>query len=139
MLHAQPHALDVDADEGVELGLGALGQLALLDLDTGVVEGVVQATVGGDRGVHQGLDLGIAAHVAAHENRFAARRTDQSCGAFAACHVDIGNHYFEALIAESQGRRTTDTGSATGDQGNLAGKTQTHLRVLTRRESLRRV
>ena len=48
------------------------GVAALLDLDTGVVEGVVQATVGLNGATHQLLHVSIPGYVARHEQRFAA-------------------------------------------------------------------
>ncbi|MNZ84323.1 hypothetical protein D3C78_1030750 [compost metagenome] len=126
MLHAQPHALHVDAHDGVELALLAVGQTTLLDLDAGIVEGIVQAAIGGHGAVHQRLDLGVAGHVAANEGGLAAGSADQLGGRLAARSIDIGNHDLGALTGERQGGGATDAGTGAGDQGNLAGKQLTH-------------
>ncbi|MNP17640.1 hypothetical protein D3C76_1100780 [compost metagenome] len=126
VLHAQPHTLDVDAHDRVELSLAAFGQAALLDLDTGVVEGVIQTPVGLDRAPHQLPHIRLAGDVAADEQGLAAVIADQLDRAFATGGIKVGHHHFQALGGKCQCRRPANPRSTTGDQGNLAGKSHAH-------------
>ncbi|MNO84921.1 hypothetical protein D3C76_762750 [compost metagenome] len=132
VLHAQPHTLDVDAHDGVELRLATLGQTALLDLDASIVVGVVQPAIGGYQPFMQLAHIGLPGHVAGDEHRIAARIVDQAHRGFAADRVEVGHHHFQAFTGKSQRRRPANTRSAAGDQGYLAGKGHAHRLLLTR-------
>ena len=130
VLHAQPHAFDVDAHDGVELGFAAFVEAPLLDFDARVVEGVIQAAVGLDYAGHQRLHLSVAADIAAHEQRFAAGLTDQFDRLLATRHIDVRHHHLEAFAGKCLGGGATDSVSGARYQGDLTGETHAHDCVL---------
>ncbi|MNO94566.1 hypothetical protein D3C76_861860 [compost metagenome] len=130
ILHAQPHAFDVDAHDRVELVDRTLGQFALLDLDAGVVEGIVETAVGIDHFIHQIFYIAFQRNVATHERRFAACRTDQRYRAFAPRRVHVGNHHLQAFGGKCLGSGPADTGCRACHYCHLAGKRHAHCSVL---------
>ncbi|MNH22654.1 hypothetical protein D3C79_825180 [compost metagenome] len=126
VLHAQPHPFDVDAHDGVELCLAALGQAALLDFDTGIVVGIVQATVGLNDLLMQPAHISVTGHVTGHEQRLATGLVDQRCGALTTDRIKVGYHHLEPLTGKRQSRRPADTRRTASDQCYLAGKGHAH-------------
>ncbi|CRO11323.1 hypothetical protein PAERUG_P62_London_9_VIM_2_01_14_00777 [Pseudomonas aeruginosa] len=138
VLHAQPDALHVDSHDGVELGFVAVGQLALLDLDTGVVEGIVETAVGRCATLYQRLDLGVAGDVAANEEGFASRLADRLDRALAAGAVQVGDHHLDPGGGEGQRGSPADARRTASDQCDLAGKKFAHLLLLGKSPSANR-
>ncbi|MNH17804.1 hypothetical protein D3C79_774890 [compost metagenome] len=126
MFHAQPHALDVDAHDRVELRFAAFGQTALLDFDTGVVEGIVQPPIGLDSACQQLLHVGLTGDITSDEQCLTACRADQFDRGFAADSVEVCHHHLQTFSRKGQRRRPANTCCAPGDQGNLARKTHAH-------------
>ncbi|MNJ60487.1 hypothetical protein D3C77_562230 [compost metagenome] len=70
--------------------------------------------------------LGFAGNVTGNEQRLAARRPNQRHRGLATDRVEVSHHYLQALLGEGQGRCPANAGSATGNQGYLAGKGHAH-------------
>src|SRR5206468_3204966 len=106
VLHAQPHAFEVDVDDAVPDVFRLVGRRHEHALeDTGVVEGAVEASVAGDGTCERGLDLCAVAHVGVHEARLATFTADGFDGQFTAGRVDIGDDDGGALARHHRGGR----------------------------------
>ena len=129
VLHAQPHALEVDRDHAVEQLLRVLRERMHRALDARVVEEHVDAAEVLRRALDVALDLVGVPHVGLEGQYLGAglahrgRRHDESD------RVEVDEHDARALAGESQRGRASDSTRAAGDQCRLALESPVH-RVL---------
>ena len=101
VLHAQPHALQVDGDLAIELLFLEIEDIRPGDADAGIVEQDVEAAALLDGLLHQGRHIRRAAHVGAH---IEAALAHLLFNARAVGVIDIGDDHARALPGEQLGR-----------------------------------
>lgn len=121
VLHAQPHAFQVDADHFVPLCFGDVGHRREARAgDAGIVDRAIEAAEFLQRGLDHRLDLGDTAHVGGDEQRFAAEPGDSPHDVFTLFGAARRDDDFRALLGEFQRGRRADAGTGAGHQRDLA-------------------
>ena len=126
-LGGEERALQVDADDAVEIGLVEIEKIAR-GKNAGVVDQHVDLAVDGQHRRHEVVDRRLVADVAGDEahRAEAAQRLDRRR---AAVFVDVGDDDARAFFQESSGDRMADAARRAGDDGNLVlEKHQDHSR-----------
>jgi hypothetical protein len=88
--HAQPHTLEINADDAVPTLLRVFVRGSPNGAsDARVVEGAVETAIGRDGMVDQRLDLGCHQHIGFDKDRLGARLPDDAYGFFTPVNVHI--------------------------------------------------
>ena len=122
VLHAQPDAAQIDADDAIEFIVGHLIHPQRRPLDRCDVRGAVQPAVTRNRALDQLSNLRRLGHVATGEKRVAARGANLSKGFLAAAPVDIRDRDLGARARKRNRTCPRDARGAAGDQNDLSVK-----------------
>src|SRR3954447_2572802 len=122
VLHARPHAAQVDRGDAVEAAGRLVGGVAEREHDARVVVGHVEPAELSDGPVHQRGDLRLVGDVAGDAER-AVAGGGQLVGRGAQCVlVDVGEHDGRAGRGERAGGVESHAGCGAGDERDLAGE-----------------
>ena len=126
VLHAQPHALQVDANDLRPALFRIVAGLGHAALDAGIVERAVETAVGLDGLPHQGLDLGRLGDIGFDEGGLTACGADEAGRLLAGLNQQVRHHDLRALTGKLQRGRPADSAAAARHQGNPSVKRSRH-------------
>ena len=129
-------ALEIDADDAVELFFFEREEIAALRNDARIVDEDVDAVIGVGRGADEIAHIEPLADIAITEKGLAAAIGDFRGDGFARLLIDIGKDDFGALIREGMRDGAADAVRRAGHDGHFAAELGTgcHERTPCRRE-----
>jgi hypothetical protein len=116
VLHARPHAAQVDRSDAIELLGRFVSRVGLRRHYAGVVEGHVEPTELGDGAIDEGGDLVLVGDVAGRAERLVARGGQFVGGRTHRVGVDVGEHDGGTGGGEGAGRVESHAGAGAGDE-----------------------
>jgi hypothetical protein len=108
VLHREPHAGEVRADDSVPCSFRRFGEGTGATHRARVVEGAVQAPIGPHDALDHCPDVVLARDIGAHEERIAAVALDLADRLLALCLTTCGNGDLRPFAGERQRRRPAD-------------------------------